>query len=95
MIEVGDFFIIKFSKNCLYKDKEYSVEGFSKSGNLIYYYDRRTNIKCKCTICSGKFKREEFGSYVKSYIKLEHVILTATKLARERDLKLKRLFKYV
>lgn len=54
--EIGDEF--KFSPiksrskwaRCVYPDKTFLIHDISKGG-VIYYYDNRTNKKCKCVHC--------------------------------------------
>lgn len=55
-IEIGDFFKIKrneYNHNCKALDKVFQVISESKSKLSVYYYDGRTNIKCKCQRCNS------------------------------------------
>ena len=97
----GDEFKLdpKWFGKCRAKNKKYIIDHISKYGNLVYYIDSRTNIKCKCSQCSQGI-HNRWGGYdptleknpqLKS-IAMGYIILTQSKFQRNRDISLKVLF---
>lgn len=96
-INIGDTFIINykkvletypFLKPCCFPNKVFTIDGFSKSGLSVYYYDNRTNIKCDCKWCNPLTTLGDRKSIGKS-----DIIIQETFKQRERNLKLKKLIK--
>ena len=84
--EIGDSFIIVDSKHWIYgcKDqKEFVIKSFSKSMQLVYYEDNRTNPKCRCLNCSMIKGVKCIG--------VTNIELISKRIQRERENKLKRL----
>jgi hypothetical protein len=96
--EAGDEFKIDpkyLGQRCCAKNKTYIIDHLSKSGNLAYYIDSRTNIKCKCHQCrpyvspwGGQPVKDEDGTILKQ-INIENIILIQSKIQRNRDIYLK------
>lgn len=95
--ESGDEFKIDpkyLGRRCNAKNKTYIIHHISKYGNLVYYKDNRTNIKCTCSQCRPQNhwgsvpSKDENGNELKS-IQIQNIILTQSKLQRNRDIYLK------
>lgn len=97
IFQEGDEFKInpKWFPKCNAKNKTYLVNHISKFGNLVYYKDNRTNIKCTCHQCRqgmpnrwGGYdpEKKEFKS-----IPISEIILVKPRLQRNRDIVLKQL----
>lgn len=86
-MEIGDKFVIKYKRKnkCLFPNKEFRIKGFSKSKLSIFYDDLRTNIKCKCSICSN--------ASANICLSIENITITISRLNEIRDKKLKILLK--
>jgi hypothetical protein len=90
--EIGDKFIIDWYNHelkypglihCKFPNMEFTITKFSKSGISVYFEDRRTNKKCKCTICKSV-------NIVKC-VAVYNIIITKKRLQVEREAKLKQL----
>ena len=66
-------------KVCRFPDKEFIINSFSKSGQSVYFEDKRTNKKCNCSI----YKVDHNQSGIHKY-----------KIAYERDRKIKQILKW-
>lgn len=93
--ESGDEFKIDpkyLGHRCNAKNKTYIIHHLSKSGNLVYYRDNRTNVKCTCSQCRPQnhwfITKDENGNELKS-IQIQNIILIQSKLQRNRDIFLK------
>ena len=98
--EIGDEFKINHSEiykntnvpnryKCKYPDKTFIISGFSKSRQSVYYSDKRTSKKCKCSNCSYNNPMLGLGN---KCIGIADIILVCSRLQRERDITLKKLF---
>jgi hypothetical protein len=102
--EIGDEFKFRSLKTrskwdrCLDQDKTFTIHDISKSKTTIYYYDKRTNRKCKCSVC----RRPDYNMYnftTQSYETFSglktcydgEIILVRTRLQRQREISLKLL----
>jgi len=88
--EPGDEFKINpkyLGRRCNAKNKTYLIHHISKYGNLVYYKDMRTNVKCTCSQCRQPVKDED-GIILKQ-INVENIILIQSKIQRNRDISLK------
>lgn len=100
VINIGDTFRIDMTetyvlypnlKKCKYPTKTFVVDKFSKSSMSVYYLDNRTSSKCKCELCintDNNSKRIKLRC-----ISINEVVITETKLQRERDIKLRQILK--
>ena len=95
--ESGDEFKIDpkyLGRRCNAKDKTYIIHHINKYGNLVYYRDNRTNVKCTCSQCrpinfwGAAPIKDEDGNELKS-IQIQNIILIQSKLQRNRDIFLK------
>jgi hypothetical protein len=96
--EPGDEFKINpkyLGRRCNAKNKTYLIHHISKYGNLVYYKDMRTNVKCTCSQCrpyvspwGGQPVKDEDGIILKQ-INVENIILIQSKIQRNRDIYLK------
>lgn len=94
-INIGDRFVIDWKKItklyylkvCISPNKEFTVESFSKSLLSVYFKDNRTNKKCDCNIC------DQFGHNGYKCIGISDIKITRSKIAYERDRKIKQILK--
>ena len=97
--EIGDEFVINHKNieklykglvKCTEPNKVFSIEKFSKSGISVYYYDNRTNIKCKCQQCDQI--KDIFRMGQKS-IGISQILLVRTYKQKLREIKLNKILK--
>lgn len=97
VINIGDTFRIDMTDvyelypemiKCKYPNKTFVVEKFSKSSMSVYYIDSRTSSKCWCTLCDFSPNSSKMKC-----ISINEVVVTQTKLQRERNIKLRQILK--
>lgn len=101
VVNIGDTFRIDMTetyklypnlKRCKCPDKTFVVEIFSKSSMSVYYIDNRTSSKCRCALCD--VTQDKFSEYRKmKCVNVNDIVITETKLQRERNIKLRQILK--
>lgn len=94
--ESGDEFKIDpkyLGRHCNAKNKTYIIHHLNKYGSLVYYKDGRTNIKCTCSQCRPQSQwdlaRVKDENKELKCIHIQNIILTQSKVQRNRDIYLK------
>lgn len=84
-IEPGDIIkLVQPYKKCKFKDMSFIVDRLSHSGKSIWFYDKRTNVKCKCGRCQDLYNNKGNVNIDLCEIKLH---MKKSEIERERKLK--------
>ncbi len=102
VVNIGDTFRIDMTEavkilypnilRCKFPNKTFVVERFSKSSRSVYYIDNRTSSKCECVLCDMT-PQDKFSDRKMKCVSVNFIIITETKLQRERNIKLKQILK--